>query len=85
MRVPPHLGSERRRSASVRPPSILDDKDTRRRRRLSELAGGIFYSETPVTHAHDNLAMEAEGLPGEKQSSKLEPISDSHITETSTC
>ncbi|CAG9585478.1 unnamed protein product [Danaus chrysippus] len=64
LRVPTRLGSERRRSSSVRPPSLSDDKDTRRRRRLSELAGGVFYSDAPtLTRGHDNLAL---GLDSEK-------------------
>ncbi|XP_061712290.1 sodium-coupled monocarboxylate transporter 1-like [Cydia pomonella] len=57
LRLPARLGSERRRSSSVRPPSMADDKDTRRRRRLSELAGGVFYSDAGLVYGHDNLAL----------------------------
>ncbi|XP_063620773.1 sodium-coupled monocarboxylate transporter 1-like [Cydia splendana] len=57
LRLPARLGSERRRSSSVRPPSMADDKDTRRRRRLSELAGGVFYSDAGLAYGHDNLAL----------------------------
>ncbi|XP_073943999.1 sodium-coupled monocarboxylate transporter 1 [Choristoneura fumiferana] len=59
LRIPVRLGSERsRRSSSVRPPSITDNKDTRRRRRLSEMAGGVFYSDAgTLTYGHDNLAL----------------------------
>lgn len=64
LRVPRRLGAERRRSSSVRPPSVADDKDARRRRRLSEMAGGVFYSDsTTLTRGHDNLAL---GLDSEK-------------------
>ncbi|KOB70845.1 Sodium-coupled monocarboxylate transporter 1, partial [Operophtera brumata] len=60
LRVPTRLGSERRRSSSVRPPSMADDKDTRRRRRLSELAGGVFYSdESNLTRGFDNPALDS--------------------------
>ncbi|XP_013186433.2 sodium-coupled monocarboxylate transporter 1 [Amyelois transitella] len=64
LRIPTRLGSERRRSSSVRPPSMSDDKDTRRRRRLSELAGGVFYSDgVGLTQGLDNPAL---GLDTEK-------------------
>ncbi|XP_037974048.2 sodium-coupled monocarboxylate transporter 1 isoform X1 [Plutella xylostella] len=64
LHVPRRLGAERRRSSSVRPPTVADDKDTRRRRRLSELAGGVFYSDgIGLTRGHDNLAM---GMDSEK-------------------
>ncbi|XP_053625246.1 sodium-coupled monocarboxylate transporter 1 isoform X2 [Plodia interpunctella] len=64
LRIPTRLGSERRRSSSVRPPSVSDDKDTRRRRRLSELAGGVFYSDgLGLTQGLDNPAL---GLDNEK-------------------
>lgn len=63
LRVPVRLGSERRRSSSIRPPGVFDDKDTRRRRRLSEMAGGVFYSDTGITCGHENLAL---GLESEK-------------------
>ncbi|XP_049867360.1 sodium-coupled monocarboxylate transporter 1 [Pectinophora gossypiella] len=61
LRVPARMGSERRRSSSLRPPSVADDKDTRRRRRLSEMAGGVFYSDAASqTRGHDNLALRLE-------------------------
>ncbi|XP_075969576.1 sodium-coupled monocarboxylate transporter 1-like [Anticarsia gemmatalis] len=92
LKVPTRLGSERRRSSSVRPPSMADDKDTRRRRRLSELAGGVFYSDAPtLTRGYDNFAL---GLDPEKpppdsrhksNSIKLESTSDIQLPETSTC
>ncbi|KAJ0180519.1 hypothetical protein K1T71_003923 [Dendrolimus kikuchii] len=86
LRLPTRLGSERRRSSSVRPPSLSDNKDARRRRRLSEIAGGVFYSEPHLTHGYDNYGMETENsLPEEKHSIKLEPTSSSHIAETSIC
>lgn len=56
LRIPNRLGAERRRSSSVRPPSVVDDKDTRRRRRLSEMAGGVFYSDR-LSGGYDNFAM----------------------------
>ncbi|KAF9418433.1 hypothetical protein HW555_004721 [Spodoptera exigua] len=92
LRVPTRLGSERRRSSSIRPPGVADDKDTRRRRRLSEMAGGVFYSDTPtLTRGYDNFAL---GLDPEKpppddriksNSIKFDPTSDNHQPETSTC
>ncbi|PZC84413.1 hypothetical protein B5X24_HaOG204987 [Helicoverpa armigera] len=92
LKVPTRLGSERRRSSSVRPPSVADDKDTRRRRRLSEMAGGVFYSDAPtLTRGYDNFAL---GLDPEKpppndhnrsNSIKFEPNSENHLSETSTC
>ncbi|XP_052737440.1 sodium-coupled monocarboxylate transporter 1 [Bicyclus anynana] len=91
LRIPTRLGSERRRSSSVRPPSMADDKDTRRRRRLSELAGGVFYSDTPtLTRGHDNLAL---GLDSEKPppqeykrtSFKFEPPVNCNNPQTSSC
>lgn len=63
LRVPMRFGSERRRSSSIRPPGVADDKDTRRRRRLSEMAGGVFYSDTGIIRGHENLAL---GLDSEK-------------------
>lgn len=63
LKVPVRFGSERRRSSSIRPPGVFDDKDTRRRRRLSEMAGGVFYSDTGITCGHENLAL---GLESEK-------------------
>ncbi|KPJ15084.1 Sodium-coupled monocarboxylate transporter 2 [Papilio machaon] len=89
LRVPTRFGSERRRSSSVRPPSVADDKDTRRRRRLSELAGGVFYSDTPLTRGLDNPAL---GLDPEKpppddcvhHTFTLDPTA-SHCPQTSTC
>lgn len=90
--MPTRLGSQRRRSSSLRPPSVADDKDTRRRRRLSEMAGGVFYSDTPtLTQGYDNFAI---GLDPEKplpddhnrsNSIKFEPTSENHLPETSTC
>ncbi|XP_072944315.1 sodium-coupled monocarboxylate transporter 1 isoform X2 [Epargyreus clarus] len=88
LRVPTRLGSERRRSSSVRPPSLADDKDTRRRRRLSELAGGVFYSDAPtLTRGHDNLAhcLDPEKSPddyNQHTSFKLEPT---YSPQTSSC
>ncbi|KAJ8722725.1 hypothetical protein PYW07_003905 [Mythimna separata] len=92
LRVPTRLGSERRRSSSVRPPGVADDKDTRRRRRLSEMAGGVFYSDAPpLTRGYDNFAL---GLDPEKpppddhnrsNSIKFDPNSETHLPETSTC
>ncbi|CAH2259272.1 sodium-coupled monocarboxylate transporter 1 [Pararge aegeria] len=91
LRVPTRLGSERRRSSSVRPPSMADDKDTRRRRRLSELAGGVFYSDGSVlTRGHDNLAL---GLDSEKPppqdskrtSFKIDPQLNPNTPQTSSC
>ncbi|GBP30472.1 Sodium-coupled monocarboxylate transporter 1 [Eumeta japonica] len=58
LRLPVRLSMHRRRSSSVRPPSIADDKDVRRRRRLSELAGGVFYSDhTPIVTPDRDLAV----------------------------
>uniref|UniRef100_A0A2H1VGN3 SFRICE_027227 n=1 Tax=Spodoptera frugiperda TaxID=7108 RepID=A0A2H1VGN3_SPOFR len=92
LRIPTRLGSERRRSSSVRPPGVADDKDTRRRRRLSEMAGGVFYSDAPtLTRGYDNFAL---GLDPEKpppddrpksNSIKFDPTSDNYPPETSTC
>ncbi|VVD03053.1 unnamed protein product [Leptidea sinapis] len=90
LRVPTRMGIERRRSSSVRPPTIADDKDTRRRRRLSELAGGVFYSDAQaLTHGHDNPALDNDAKePGDQSrrtSFKLEPLSGSQFIRTSTC
>ncbi|XP_050664342.1 sodium-coupled monocarboxylate transporter 1-like [Leptidea sinapis] len=90
LRVPTRMGIERRRSSSVRPPTIADDKDTRRRRRLSELAGGVFYSDAQaLTHGHDNPALDNDAKePGDhsrRTSFKLEPLSGSQFIRTSTC
>lgn len=85
------MGLERRRSSSVRPPSMADDKDTRRRRRLSELAGGVFYSDAQIlTQGHDNLALDTEKAHGDeynnhRTSFKLEKSSSPQFTRTSTC
>ncbi|XP_045785159.1 sodium-coupled monocarboxylate transporter 1 [Maniola jurtina] len=90
LRVPTRLGSERRRSSSVRPPSMADDKDTRRRRRLSELAGGVFYSDGhTLTRGHDNhaLGLDSEKPPPQeykRTSFKLDPPLSPN-TSTSTC
>ncbi|CAG4909990.1 unnamed protein product [Colias eurytheme] len=92
LRVPTRMGLERKRSSSVRPPSIADDKDTRRRRRLSELAGGVFYSDAEnniLTQGHDNLALDAEKAHGDdynhRTSFKLDTTSSPQFTRTSTC
>ncbi|CAH0720819.1 unnamed protein product, partial [Brenthis ino] len=91
LRMPTRLGSERRRSSSVRPPSLADDKDTRRRRRLSELAGGVFYSDAPtLTRGHDNhaLGLDTEKpLPQEykRTSFKLDHPLNPNGPQTSTC
>ncbi|CAH2073981.1 unnamed protein product, partial [Iphiclides podalirius] len=90
LRVPTRFGCERRRSSSVRPPSVADDKDTRRRRRLSELAGGVFYSDTPLTRGCDNpaLALDPEKPPPDDcthHSFTLEPTSSPSCPQTSTC
>ncbi|XP_041977168.1 sodium-coupled monocarboxylate transporter 1 [Aricia agestis] len=89
LRIPTRMGLERRRSSSVRPPSMSDDKDTRRRRRLSEMAGGVFYSDAPpLTRGHDNLAL---GLDSEKpppQDSRASSVrlhSPPNTPQTSTC
>ncbi|XP_068630077.1 sodium-coupled monocarboxylate transporter 1 [Battus philenor] len=90
LRVPTRLGIARRRSSSVRPPSVSDDKDTRRRRRLSELAGGVFYSDTPLTHGLDNPAL---GLDSEKPQPNdcthhtftLDSSVSPYCSQTSTC
>lgn len=83
LRVSARLGSERRRSSSVRPPGMANDKDTRRRRRLSELAGGVFYSDSPtVCYSHDNpaLGLDPEKPPPDElnrcNSFKLEPTTN---------
>ncbi|XP_028157097.1 sodium-coupled monocarboxylate transporter 1 [Ostrinia nubilalis] len=89
LRVSTRLGSERRRSSSVRPPSMSDDKDTRRRRRLSELAGGVFYSDAPtLTRGLDNpaLGLDSEKPPPDEyhfNSFKLEPTSNGHTSNFS--
>ncbi|XP_047527863.1 sodium-coupled monocarboxylate transporter 1 [Vanessa atalanta] len=91
LRVPTRMGSERRRSSSVRPPNLADDKDTRRRRRLSELAGGVFYSDAPtLTRGHDNLALglDSEKPPPEeakRRSFKLDAPLNPNGPQTSTC
>ncbi|CAB3242170.1 unnamed protein product [Arctia plantaginis] len=92
LKVPTRLGSERRRSSSVRPPSVADDKDTRRRRRLSELAGGVFYSDAPtLTRGYDNFALGFDiekPLPDNPPNAdciKFECNMDSSLQETSTC
>ncbi|KAL0893887.1 hypothetical protein ABMA27_013990 [Loxostege sticticalis] len=84
LRVSTRLGSERRRSSSVRPPNMADDKDTRRRRRLSELAGGVFYSDGhAITCGHDNpaLGLDSEKPPPDEyhfNTFKMEPTSNGH-------
>ncbi|CAG4981070.1 unnamed protein product [Parnassius apollo] len=86
LRVPTRFGSERRRSSSVRPPSVANDKDTRRRRRLSELAGGVFYSDTPLTQGFDNPALGLEpekSLPDDCTTFTIEL--SSNTPQTSTC
>ncbi|KAM3963394.1 sodium-coupled monocarboxylate transporter 1 [Aphomia sociella] len=84
LRIPPLLGSRSRRSSSVRPPSVTDNKDTRRRRRLSEMAGGVFYSDSfTLTYGQDNHALDAEKpLEAHNQMSsfKLEPTSHNTIS-----
>ncbi|XP_028041678.1 sodium-coupled monocarboxylate transporter 2 [Bombyx mandarina] len=88
LRVPLRVESQRRRSSSVRPPTMGDDKDTRRRRRLSELAGGVFYSDAPtLTHGHENYALDLENpSPDEHKQAmiKLED-SDGFNTQSSVC
>ncbi|XP_026757920.2 sodium-coupled monocarboxylate transporter 1-like [Galleria mellonella] len=82
LRVSSLLGSGSRRSSSVRPPNLTDNKDTRRRRRLSEMAGGVFYSDAfNLTCGHNNLALDSEKPIEESQLStfKLEHISDNTI------
>ncbi|XP_045519103.1 sodium-coupled monocarboxylate transporter 2 isoform X2 [Pieris brassicae] len=88
LRIPTRMGLERRRSSSVRPPSIADDKDTRRRRRLSELAGGVFYSDAQIlTQGHDNLALDTEKSRdhNHRTSFKLDTQSSPQLSRTSTC
>lgn len=86
LRVPVRLGVERRRSSSVRPPSTADDKDTRRRRRLSEMAGGVFYSDTPsLTTGHDNFALDLETpLSKDDENNKLE-LNENTFIQSSAC
>ncbi|CAK1552056.1 unnamed protein product [Leptosia nina] len=89
LRIPTRMGLERRRSSSVRPPSIADDKDTRRRRRLSELAGGVFYSDAQIlTQGHDNLALDTDKHHSgdyHRTSFKLEASTSPQFSRTSTC
>lgn len=82
---------EHRRSSSLRAPSVDDDKDTRRRRKLSEMAGGVFYSDAPtLTRGYDNFAL---GLDIEKPlpdnlpnaNCNKESNKDSSLQVTSTC
>ncbi|XP_059054331.1 sodium-coupled monocarboxylate transporter 1 [Achroia grisella] len=82
LRVTSLLRSGSRRSSSVRPPNLTDNKDTRRRRRLSEMAGGVFYSDAiTLTGGHHNPALDSEKSTEENQLStfKLEHISDNII------
>ncbi|XP_037303246.1 sodium-coupled monocarboxylate transporter 2 [Manduca sexta] len=87
LQIPPRLGLERRRSSSVRPPSVADDKDTRRRRRLSELAGGVFYSDAPIlSSGHENLGLELEQPSSDDAQHTLKlDVSENQITQSSTC
>ncbi|CAH0406503.1 unnamed protein product [Chilo suppressalis] len=83
LRVSARLGSERRRSSSVRPPGQADDKDTRRRRRLSEMAGGVFYSDLAqsLDYHHDNPALRLSEKPRPDESNhntNLKPESTSN-------
>ncbi|RVE52689.1 hypothetical protein evm_002562 [Chilo suppressalis] len=83
LRVSARLGSERRRSSSVRPPGQADDKDTRRRRRLSEMAGGVFYSDLAqsLDYHHDNPALRLSEKPPPDESNhntNLKPESTSN-------
>lgn len=65
---------------------MADDKDTRRRRRLSELAGGVFYSdESNLTRGFDNpsLGLDPEKPPPDDYNTnmlciKLEPTAINH-------
>jgi hypothetical protein len=64
---------------------MADDKDMRRRRRLSELAGGVFYSsDSPYGHDNPALGLDSEKPPPDEfnhfNSFKMEPTSNGNTS-----